>query len=205
MFPHSHSGETGVFFHYIKSQVSFAFLLTTCLLVHLFSLSGLVWVAALSSGVQASQCAQSMSPLELLRVCAVSGLKWSQPRHPPFLRSSCPAHCVTWSYCLLLSEPAGLTPAHGCSPAQVLPPLFPCREAGDTGTSVLQVRDNQSTALIHRASPSSLKAISLSVLDLPIVVNQYCLFLIIFLSFWCLEMFSLRSCLIIFTGTEVKL
>lgn len=124
---------------------------------------------------------------------------------PPSWGAAVPAHCVTWSYCLLLSEPAGLTPAHGCSPAQVLPPLFPCREAGDTGMSVLQVRDNQSAALIHRASPSSLKAISLSVLDLPIVVNQYCLFLIIFLSFWCLEVFSLRSCLIIFTGTEVKL
>lgn len=138
-----------------------------------------------------------MSPPELLKMCSCVC-----PLNRPsllFLRSSCP----TLSYCLLLSEPAGLTPACLFTCPGV-PPSFPCGETGDTDTSVLQVKDNQSTAPMHRACPS-LKGISLSMLDLPLLVNQYYFFLIIFLSFWCLEMFSLRSGSIIFAGTEVKL
>lgn len=38
MFPHAHNGEAIFFFLYIKSQVSFAFLLSNCLLLQFFQL-----------------------------------------------------------------------------------------------------------------------------------------------------------------------
>lgn len=160
------------------------------------SLSGLAWVSALSSGVWAS-CGVDVTSRAAQDVFLCLPFKPSQPPLPEeqlsnFVLLPAPQWACRADSCLCLFTCPGV------------PPSFPCGETGDTDTSVLQVKDNQSTAPMHRACPS-LKGISLSMLDLPLLVNQYYFFLIIFLSFWCLEMFSLRSGSIIFAGTEVKL
>lgn len=144
-----------------------------CLLVHLSSLSV---CPALECEPEPCSAFLLRVPCRAAQVCSVSGLKGSHPLVP------------------LLRSPVQLCPAPQGA-AGLLPPSFPW---GSLGTlAQVSFRSGRTGPGLHHWEQSLCPHL------IAPAAHQHCLSLIIFFFCCCLEMFSLSSCAIIFTGTEV--